>query len=81
MPPTKRVLYSIDPEVVTRFHAIYKGRERSRAVERLMLQAINEREAEVAAAARLIETDPEFAEYRKLSAWADAQAVDTLANV
>lgn len=81
MPSTKRVLYSIHPEVVERFNALFKGRERSRVVERLMLQAINEREAEVVAAAKLIENDPAFAEYREVSEWVDAQAVDTLASV
>lgn len=81
MSSTKRVLYSIHPEVVERFNALFKGRERSRMVEKFMLQAINERAAEVVAAAKLIETDPAFAEYRDLSEWGDAQAVDTLANV
>jgi hypothetical protein len=80
MPTTKRVLYSIHPEILARFNALFKGRERSRVVEQLMLKAINERESEVVAAAKLIGTDPAFSEYREVSEWADEQAVDTLAR-
>jgi hypothetical protein len=78
--PTKRVLYSIHPEVLSRFNAFFKGRERSRMIERFMLTAIKERENEVVAAAKLINTDPAFSEYHEVSEWADAQAVDTLTN-
>jgi hypothetical protein len=78
--PTKRVLYSIHPEVLTRFNALFKGRDRSRMVEKFMIQAIDSRASEVAAAAKLIETDPAFSEYAAVSEWADAQAVDTLAR-
>ena len=80
MPTTKRVLYSIQSEVVSRFNAVFKGRERSRVVEQLMIQAIEARENEVVAAAKLIETDPAFAQYRQVSEWVDAQAIDTLAH-
>jgi hypothetical protein len=80
MPPTKRVLYSVDSEVAARFEAAFKGRERSRAIERLMLRALGEREAEVVAAAKLVETDPSFAEAAAVSEWADAQAVDLLSR-
>jgi hypothetical protein len=78
--PTKRVLYSIQSEVVSRFNAVFKGRDRSRMVEQLMIQAIEARENEVAAAAKLIETDPAFAHYRQVSEWVDAQAIETLAH-
>jgi hypothetical protein len=80
MPPTKRVLYSVYSEVAARFEAAFKGRERSRAIERLMLRALGEREAEVVAAAKLVETDPSFAEAAAVSEWADAQAVDLLSR-
>ena len=80
MPTTKRVLYSIHSEVVSRFNTLFKGRDRSRVVERLMIQAIEARENEVVAAAKLIETDPAFAHYRQVSEWVDAQATDTLAH-
>jgi hypothetical protein len=80
MPTTKRVLYSIHPDVLDRFNALFRGRERSRMIERFMLSAIKERENEVVAAAKIINTDPAFAEYREVSEWADAQAIDTLAH-
>ena len=80
MPATKRVVYSVDSEVAARFGATFKGRERSRAIERLMLRALAERESEVAAAAKLVETDPSFAEAAAVSEWADAQAVDLLSR-
>lgn len=80
MPATKRVVYSIDSEVAARFEATFKGRERSRAIERLMVRALAERESEVVAAARLVETDPAFAEATAVSDWSDAQAADLLSR-
>ena len=47
MSATKRVLYSVNSEVASRFNATFKGRDRSRVIERFMVQAIDEREAEV----------------------------------
>jgi hypothetical protein len=80
MPATTRVLYSLNPDVVARFNRIYKGRERSRVVERFMIDAIDARENEVVAAAKLIASDPAFREYDEVADWADAQAIDTLAR-
>jgi hypothetical protein len=80
MPATKRVVYSVDSDVAARFVATFKGRDRSRAIERLMLRALGEREAEIVAAAKLVETDPSFAEAAAVSDWADAQAVDLLSR-
>ena len=80
MPTTKRVLYSIQSEVVSCFNTFFKGRDRSRVVQQLMIQAIEAREDEVVAAAKLIESDPALSEYRDVSVWADAQAIDTLAH-
>ncbi len=80
MSATKRVLYSVDAEVASRFNAMFKGRDRSRVIERFMVQAIDEREAEVVAAAKLLETDPAFTEYHEVSEWTDAQAVELLAR-
>jgi hypothetical protein len=80
MSATKRVHYLVASDVAARFNAIFKGRDRNRVIERLMVQAINEREAEVVAAAKLVETDPEFAECREISAWADRRAVEALAR-
>jgi hypothetical protein len=58
---TKRAVYSVDSDVAARFDATFKGRERSRAIERLMVRALAERESEVVAAASLVETNPAFA--------------------
>jgi hypothetical protein len=78
MSATKRVIYSVDAEVASRFNALFKSSQRRRVIERLMIQAIDERESDVVAAARLLESDPDFAECREISEWTDAQAVDTL---
>ncbi len=80
MPATTRVLYSLNQDVVARFNRIYKGRERSRMVERFMVEAIDARENRVVAAAKLIASDPAFREYDDVADWADAQAIDTLAR-
>jgi hypothetical protein len=80
MPATTRVLFSLNPDVVARFNRIYKGRERSRMVERFMIEAIDARENRVVAAAKLIASDPAFREYDDVADWADAQAIDTLAR-
>ena len=81
MSHTVRVLYSIRPELVSRFNAVFKGRERSRVVERLMERAIEERESEVVAAVRLVETDPDFAPARAVSADVDALSVETASRL
>ena len=81
MSHTVRVLYSIRPELVSRFNAVFKGRERSRVVERLMERAIEERESEVVAAARLVETDPDFAPVRAVSSDVDALSEDTASHL
>ena len=67
-------------QVAARFEAAFKGRDRSRAIERLMLCVLDEREAEVVAAAKLIEADPAFVEAAAVSKWSDAQAVDLLSR-
>jgi hypothetical protein len=76
MSRTVRVFYSIRPELVSRFNAVFKGGERSRVVERLMERAIEERESEVVAAVGLVETDPDFAAARAVSADVDALSAD-----
>ena len=80
MPGAKRVVYSVDSEVAARFEATFRGRERSRAIERLMRRALAERESEVVAAAKLVESDPAFAEAAAVSEWSDAQAVELLSR-
>ena len=80
MPAALRVLYSINPNVVAEFNKMYKGRERSKIVERMMLDAILARENDVVAAAKLIATDPAFREYDDVAEWANAHAIDILAR-
>ena len=77
---TIRVLYSINPELARRFNAVFKGRDRSRVVERLMERAIEERESEVVSAVRLVETDPDFAPARAVSDDVDALSAETAAS-
>ena len=75
MPSTKRVLYSIRAEVLDRFNAAFKPTQRSKIIERLMLEAIEGREDRVARAAAAIAADPEASgEHRELSDWVDAQS-------
>jgi hypothetical protein len=80
MPATKRVVYSVDSEVAVHFEATFKGRERSRVIERLMRRALDERESEVVTAAKLVESDPTFAEAAAVSDWSDAQAIELLSR-
>ena len=75
-----RVLYSIRPDILGQFNSMFKGRQRSRAIEQLMERAIAEREAEVVAAARRIETDPDFADVRAISDEVDTLSAETAAK-
>ena len=72
MTQTVRVLYSIRSDILGRFNNMFKGRQRSRAIEQMMERAIAEREAEVVSAALRIETDPDFADVRAISDEVDA---------
>ncbi len=75
MPATKRVLYSIRAEVLDRFNAAFKPTQRSKVIERLMLEAIEGREDRVALAAAAIAADEEaLTDHRELSDWVDAQS-------
>ena len=77
MTRTVRVFYRIKPELLSRFNAVFKGRDRSRVIERLMERAIEEREAEVVAAVLLVETDPDFAPVRAVSDDVDSLSAET----
>jgi hypothetical protein len=80
MAQTVRVLYSIRPEILGRFNSVFKGWQRSRAIEQLMERAIAEREAEVVSAARRIDTDPDFADVRAISDEVDSLSAETAAK-
>ena len=76
----KRVVFSIDADVLARFNRLYRPRKRSEIVEKFMVQAMEVNVAELADAAMKIATDPAYREYDAVSDWADAQSVDTLAR-
>lgn len=73
-----RAIYSIDPEVLNRFNSTFRPRERSRVVERMMREALVEKERQVVDAVRLIETDPRFAAIREVTADVDLVAGEAI---
>lgn len=78
MPTTKRVLYSIQADVLERFNAMYKATQRSKVIEKLMLEAIDSREDRVARAAAAIAADAAaMRDHRETSEWVDAQSAHT----
>jgi metal-responsive CopG/Arc/MetJ family transcriptional regulator len=83
MAAPKRVVFSIDADILARFDRLYSPKKRSEIVQRLMVQAMEANAAEVAdaaIAAMKIATDPSYREYDIISDWADAQAIDTLSR-
>jgi hypothetical protein len=77
----KRVVFSIDADIVARFNRLYRPEKRSAILERLIVQALEANAADAAEAAMKIAADPSYREYDAVSDWADAQAVDTLAKL
>jgi len=76
----KRVVFSIDADIVARFNRLYRPEKRSAIVESLMVRALEADDADATDAAMKIATDPSYREYDAVSDWADAQAIDTLAK-
>ncbi len=76
MPTTlpSRAIYSIDPSVLRQFNALFAPRERSRVVERLMLNELANRQQSVLDAIRKIKTDPRCASIAQVSNDMDALA-------
>lgn len=76
---TARVLFSINDEIMAMFRSVVPARERSKTIERFMREEIERRETQrdqrIEQLARLVETDPAFAEVRAVS-----QAVDAIAG-
>ena len=62
-----RVIYSIDQDVLSRFNARFSRNERSKVVERLMCQALEEKDRLLVEAIKRIESDPRFASIREVS--------------
>ena len=75
---TARVLFSVNDEVLARFRAIVPNQERSKVIESYMLTEIetreDAREREIEAIARMVESDPAFAEVRGVATDVDAVA-------
>ena len=79
---TARVLFSVKDEVLARFRATVPNRERSKVIESLMLKEIETRaearEREIEQIARMVESDPAFAEVRRAARDIDAVAGDAV---
>ncbi|MFM9976324.1 MAG: hypothetical protein ACKVON_17355 [Beijerinckiaceae bacterium] len=74
----QRAFYSINDDVLVRFNAIVPPRKRSGIVQLLMAKHVAEQELRITEAARLIETDPDFAKIRAVSGDADVMALEAL---
>jgi len=76
---TARVLFSINDEIMAMFRAAVPARERSKTIEKFMQAEVNLREMQrdqrIEQLAKMVETDPVFAEVRAVS-----QAVDAIAG-
>lgn len=67
MATASRAIYSINPDVLSRFNALFPPRERSKVVEQMIQRALAERESGLLEAARKIESEPRFAAIREVS--------------
>jgi len=75
---TARVLFSISDEVMAMFRTVVPARERSKTIERFMQEEINRREAQrdqrIEQLAKMVETDPAYADVCQVSESVDAVA-------
>lgn len=75
---TARVLFSINDEVMAMFRTVVPARERSKTIERFMQEEINRREVQrdqrIEQLAKMVETEPAYAEVRMTSEFVDAVA-------
>ena len=75
---TARVLFSIDDEIMAMFRSAVPARERSKTIEKFMQEEVARRETQrdqrIEQLAKLIETDPAYAEVRAVSESVDAVA-------
>jgi hypothetical protein len=77
-PMSQRAFYSISDDVLVRFNAVVPPRKRSGIVQQLMAKHVADQEGRITEAARLIETDPDYANIRDVSGDTDAMALDAL---
>ncbi|HXY59444.1 MAG TPA: hypothetical protein VEH76_12790 [Methylocystis sp.] len=66
-----RASYTIEPEVLQKFNEMVPSGERSRVIQKLMQEALSERERQLEAIAKEFESHPDFAQAR-----ADCEAFD-----
>lgn len=75
---TTRVLFSINDEIMALFRTVVPARERSKTIERFMQEEVKRREAEreqrIEQLAKMVETDPAYADVRSVSRDVDAVA-------
>ena len=75
---TARVLFSIDDEIMAMFRTAVPARERSKTIEKFMQEEVarrdTQRDQRIEQLAKLIETDPAYAEVRAVSESVDAVA-------
>jgi len=75
---TTRVLFSINDEIMALFRTVVPARERSKTIERFMQEEVKRREAEreqrIEQLAKMVETDPAYADVRAVSRDVDAVA-------
>ncbi len=74
----QRAVYSIKPDVLARFNALYPTRDRSKLVEQFLLHKVSEKERAFVEAARLIENDPQYSSIREVSDDMDSLTTETL---
>jgi len=76
---TTRVLFSINDEIMALFRTVVPARERSKTIERFMQEEVERRETQrdqrIEQLAKMVETDPAYAEVRAVS-----QDVDEVAG-
>ncbi|MBK7051799.1 MAG: hypothetical protein KBF98_12375 [Rhodoferax sp.] len=75
---TARVLFSINDEIMAMFRSVVPARERSKTIERFMQEEVERRETQrdqrIEQLAKMVETDPAYAEVRSVSETVDAVA-------
>ena len=79
---TARVLFSINDEIMAMFRSVVPARERSKTIERFMQEEVERREMQrdqrIEQLAKMVETDPTYAEVLAVSESVDAVAGETV---
>ncbi len=79
---TARALFSINEDLLALFRAVVPSGERSKTIEKLMREEIEQRESareqRMAELAAMVETDPDFSDIRAVSLEVDALAGESI---